>query len=93
MAADPDDLAAFTAKDYADQVEAVAQRLERLAEKVRQWGNVRTDIRTLRLDFNGSARDILHEIMWGQANLHLDDLFRRATDAQAAVDALPEETP
>lgn len=85
-AAREDTYADMVAKRFADRVEDIAKRLERVAADVRRR-KAKPNLRTLRPDFAYAAHEVIHDVMWAMANLNLDDLVtlaQEATEADAA---------
>ena len=72
---------------YADAVSRVAQQLRNIADEVEREGKVRpgTFDNDGQDDFNWSAQQVTHTLMWGMANLNLDGLLSAANDAHNAV--------
>lgn len=84
-------IAEIYAKQLAGRVDSVAARLRRLAEDAERAANavrqvpdqaIPTTLPTVgRASFTGVVADLQHEILWGLANLNLDNLIRDAAEA------------
>lgn len=73
---------------FRAHAQSVAEDLRRLAAAVeRNIDDQSISMRDLAPDHSAVASDILHTVMWGLANLHLDGLVRKAAEADRAVRA------
>lgn len=72
-------------KATTDNIHAVANQLRELAEKVDRYAEIERNIRTMELDHARAARDVIHTVMWGVANLHLDSVVALAAEADRAA--------
>jgi hypothetical protein len=66
--------------------DAIAAALHKMANEVAAK-TPPTNMRSLQPDFGRSAGDIIHTVMWGVANLHLDGLTRDAAELDALIAA------
>lgn len=77
-----EDLQAHMDLTYRRRLAALADRLRELAESVETFGTRLTNVRDPGVpDYSRAARDVVHEVMWGLANAHLDAVVEAASDA------------
>lgn len=63
---------------------AIANGLRRLADDV-DAADPRKDLRTLRVNYGAQAKDILHIVFWGIANLNIDGFVGEAAELDVLV--------
>lgn len=70
---------------YQRQVTHLVEKLRRTAQSLEDRREVRPHLRDSKLDYDGHARQIIHEIVWAFANLHIEGLLSAATEADRYV--------
>lgn len=74
----------LTRKRFEAEIVQVADQLRRIAEEVEREGR-RTTNAIGAPRFARAARGVVHAVMWGLANAHLDGLLLKAAEADEAV--------
>lgn len=69
---------------FRKQISGVARDLEEMAKKAHRLAEYKDG------DHGGALRDLIHMLMWGNANLNLDSVIRRQQEVDEAI--LEEET-
>ena len=69
---------------FEGQKAAIAQRLRNLADDVENH-EVSLDLKDKKPDYSRSARNILHRLTWGWANLGLDGLVGDCADTDRVL--------
>lgn len=78
---------------YSDMVERTADALTRLAEDVRRYAKVDRDPMFHKDNPHVyNAKDLIHRVSWGMANLNLEGILARALDADEALLIKAKET-
>jgi hypothetical protein len=69
---------------FYDDRDAIAAHLRKMADEVSRKSPP-TNLRSLQPDFGKSARDIIHTVTWGLANLNLGSLASDAAELDALI--------
>lgn len=72
------------AERLIEEKRAIANSLRRIADAVDQ-AEPRTNIKTLTPRYGPVAKDVMHSIMWGVANLNLDHFVGEAAELDALL--------
>jgi hypothetical protein len=79
-----DDYPQRMSNQYSAKVVAIADKLRAVALEVERSVAPPTDLRSMKPDHARGAEEVIHKVMWGLANLHLDGLVARAKTADDA---------